>query len=180
MFLDISNSDYDKDIIPFIKNGIIIDTSVMKIIIDGMIETRISKKESPDFERLLYFLSLIKVNNRWNKFLITPHILTETCTHLRNDYSKFHNYSRIVGEVFPLLSEMEERSVSKEKIISSVDLKNPIVEVGDISIFTVTEDYVKQSKKISILVKDNRICRSYESDKNVMIMDYNSIIYNSV
>ena len=45
MFLDISIHDYNKDIIPFIKNGIIVDTSVILIIIDGLVSTRITKKK---------------------------------------------------------------------------------------------------------------------------------------
>lgn len=180
MFLNTIDYNYDKDVIPFIKNGIIIDTSVIKIIINGLISTRISRKKVPEFEKLLNFLDLIKVNNQWNKFLITPHILTEVCGHLRNDYNKHNNYKTIIEEVLPLLEDMKEKSVSKDKLIASIDLKNPIIEAGDISIFAVTNDFIKDTKKIAILVKDNQLGKKYKDYQNVMVMDYNSIILNSL
>jgi len=181
MFLDISSHDYDKDVIPFIKNGIIIDTSIIKIIIDGFVSTRISQKrleELSDYKKLLDFLDLIKVNNKWDKFFITPHIFTEVCTHLRNDYNKRSNYKDIVNEVFPLLKNIEEQSVCKNDIIDHIDFKNPVIEVGDISIFLVAEGFINAAKKVAILAKDWRINKQYEYSKNVMVMDYESIILN--
>lgn len=50
MLLDTSHIEYDKDIMPYIRNGIIIDTSVMKIFIDGLISARVSKKNSPTYQ----------------------------------------------------------------------------------------------------------------------------------
>ena len=65
MFLDLRiHTDYYKDIYPFIRNGIIIDTCVVKEIIDGIISSRITKKESAELEKIGNFLSIIKLNNR--------------------------------------------------------------------------------------------------------------------
>lgn len=181
MFLDISLHKYDKDIIPFIKNGIIIDTSVIKIIIDGLVSTRISKKkldELSDYKKLLDFLDLIKVNNKWNKFFITPHILTEVCTHLRNKYNKWENYNKIIEEVLPLLKDMKERLVNKTDIITRIDFKNPIVEVGDISIFVVADNFVTTLSKVAILAKDDELNKKYQYSTKVMVMDYESIVLN--
>jgi hypothetical protein len=181
MFLDISIHDYNRDIIPFIKNGIILDTSVILIIINGLILTRISKKrpeELSDYKKLLDFLDLIKVNNKWDKFFITPPIFTEVCTHIRNDYNKHSNYKNIVNEVFPLLKNIEERLVCKNDIINHIDFKNPIIEVGDISIFLIAKDFINAAKKIAILARDWRINKQYEYSKNVMVMDYESIMLN--
>lgn len=182
MFLDISSvHDYDKDIIPFIKNGIIIDTSVVKIIIDGLVSTRICRKkleDLPDYEKLLNFFDYIKVNNEWDKFLITPHILTEVCTHLRNDYSRWNNYKRIIEEVLPILKSVEEKSVAKNDIMNCVDLKNPIIEIGDISIFMVADNFLNTVKRIAILAKDRELNRRYQDSPNVMVMDYESIMLN--
>ena len=64
MFLDIDQHDYEKDIIPFIRNGIIVDTSVIDIFIDGLIEVRFTKKkleELPEYKSLLSFFDLIKI-----------------------------------------------------------------------------------------------------------------------
>ena len=55
--------------------------------------------DAPDVFDLLAFLDFIKVNNRWNKFFITPHILAEVCGHLNRDYRKYQNYGKIIEEV---------------------------------------------------------------------------------
>lgn len=180
MFLDINNqhSDYNKDIWPFIKNGIIIDTSVLKIIIDGLISARISKKPSSELEGLLFFFDIIKVKDKWDKFYITPQILTEVCTHLRNDYNGHRKFSEIIKEIIPILDVMGEKVVYKNQLIRSIDYKNPIVELGDISIFIIADDFVDKKEKISILVKDRGINKRYEDNPKVMIMDYASIMTN--
>jgi len=176
MLLDITClDDYDKKIVPFIREGIIIDTSIIDILIDGLIEKKISKKEAPDYDNLMGFLNLIKIGNNWAKFLITPHILTETCRHLRDGYRLRHNYKEIVGEVLPILKNMGEELADKRKIINSVDFKNPIIKIGDISIFVVTESFINSSKKIAILAKDRHFKEKYEYDEKVMIMDYHIV-----
>ena len=68
MFLDITNFNYDKDIIPFTRNGIIVDTSIIKIIIEGLVSVRISKqklKNLPDYKNLLDFLLLQSRQSSW-------------------------------------------------------------------------------------------------------------------
>ncbi len=178
MFLDLQTHNYEIDIIPFLKNGIILDTSVFKIIIDGLISTKISKKKSPELEEILNFLDLMKINNKWDKFFITPHILTEVGTHLRNQYSKWVNYKEIVGEVMPLLKSMGESIPKKNKILERIDIKNPIVEIGDISIFITADEFTSKSVKVAILANDSKLCGQYKDSKGVMVMDYKSIILN--
>ena len=60
MYLDLNiHTDYDRDIFPFIKNGIVIDTSIIDEIINGLISTRISKKrptELSNYSKILSFL----------------------------------------------------------------------------------------------------------------------------
>ncbi|MGD0976889.1 MAG: hypothetical protein ABR875_01165 [Minisyncoccia bacterium] len=180
MLLEIGNiTNYDRDIIPFTKNGIVIDTSIIKILIDGIIATRISKKnlnELPEYKNLLDFLALIKMNNKWEKLFVTPHILSEVCRHFRDDYSDYKNYRNIVGEVFPLLKIMEEHMVSKENIIGHIDYDNPVIEIGDISIFAVAQDFISEKKKTAILAKDKRINDKYKDDSYIMVMDYQAIM----
>ena len=180
MILDINyvHKDYVKDILPYIRNAIFIDTSVMKIFINGFITTRFSKKKDEEFEKLLAFFDIIKVSDKWNKFYVTPHVLAEICRHLNNDYRKHHDYKEKVEEILPILKELQEIVITKEKIIGCVDLKNPILEIGDISIFLATEEFIDSSKKVAILVKDERFNEEYEHNLNVMIMDYNKIILN--
>jgi len=180
MFLDLNwqHTNYQKDIWPFLQNGIVIDTSVLKIIIDGVISSRISKKESPELDNLLKFLDYIKIGNKWDKFYITPHILTETCNHLRNDYSKYITFKNIVEEILPIIKEINEKIVEKDRLMELINKDKPIVEIGDLSIFVITNDFIKKNQKVAILVKDRGITKKYENDPNVMIMEYFSIINN--
>lgn len=177
MLLNLQIHDHT-DIIPFVHSGIIIDTSVFKIIVDGVVCTRISKKKSEEFDQLLSFLDLIKMNNRWERFFITPHVLTEICTHLRNDYRKWNNYKKIVEEIIPILKAMEEKTVKKNIILDYIDLKIPIVELGDISICLTVDDFIAHSEKVAILASDKRLNEKYQDSRNIMVMDFKTNIYN--
>lgn len=179
MFLDLQQHQYNTDIIPFIRNGIIIDTSVLDILINGMIDSRISNKRSLEFQQILDFLDLMKVNNRWDKFFITPHILTEVCTHFRNKYCKRDDYKKIVGEIMPIIETMQEKVVRKDSITKLIDFKNPVIEIGDMSIFVTTDDFINSGKQIAILSNDRIMNNKYQYHKKVMIMDYKSVILNS-
>lgn len=178
MFLDLTQHQYEKDIIPFIRNGIIIDTSVLDILIDGIIDSRISNKKSLEFQQILNFLDLMKISNRWEKFFITPHILTEVCNYLRNRYSKRADYKKIVEELMPVIKLMQEHIVQKDKITQLVDFKNPVIEIGDMSIFVTTDDFIDSGKQVAILAKDEGINNKYQNNRKVMVMDYRSIIWN--
>lgn len=180
MLLNLQTDDFDKDIYPYIKKGIIIDTSVFRLIIDGLVCTRLTKENDPELYKITSFLDLLKMKNKWDKFLITPHILTEICTHLRNEYSKTPKYAEIVKEILPLLAEMEDKIVEKDDIIKLIDLDNPIVEVGDISIFVVADDFIKENIKIAILSNDHRLNGKYKDSRNVMVLDYQNNMLNQL
>jgi len=176
MYLNLQEPDYDRDIAPYVRNGIIIDTSVFKIIVDGIIATRFTKKDSPEFKYVISFLELIKANNKWDKFFITPHVLTEVCTHVRHDFNKWTNYKEIVEEIFPMLDSMGEFKPNKDEILAYIDLKQPLVEIGDISIFAVTDNFVRQSQKTAILAIDEGLNARYLDNKDVLILDYRQVL----
>lgn len=178
MFLNLQTQNYDRDIYPFIKNGIIIDTSVFRIIVNGIVVTRISKQKSPELDEILSFLDYIKMNNRWSKFFITPHILTEICNHLRNDYNKWENYKEIIKEIIPMIAEMEDKTVTKDEILKFIDLENPVVEVGDISIFVTADNFTGNHIKVAILANDRRLNEKYRDSNGVMVLDYKSNLLN--
>ncbi len=173
---------YNTKVNPFVRNGIIIDTSVLDEIIKGIIETRISKRKFPEFQYILDFLDLLKISNKWDKFYITPHILTEVCTHLRIDYEKKwkKGFSQIVEEILPILKEMNETQaiIKKNNILDYIDMKQPVVEVGDISIYLTADNYIGRKEKIAILAKDGGINDKYVDHPYVMVMDYRQVIYN--
>lgn len=179
MFLDLQQHEYEADVVPFIRNGIIIDTSVLDTLIIGIVDTRIGKKQSLEFQQILKFFDLMKVNNRWEKFFITPHILTEVCNHFRNKYCKHGDYKKIVGEVLPILKTMQENIVRKDSIVQLIDFKNPVIEIGDMSIFVTTDDFINSGKQVAILSNDRDMNRKYQHHPRIMIMDYQSVIWNS-
>ena len=179
MLLDIDVHGFEKDIIPYIKNGIILDTSVIKIFIDGFIATRFSKKpikDIPEYNQLLVFFDLIKINGQFDKFLITPHILTEVCNHFRNDYGKTYK-KEIFEEVMPFLCGMSEANVGKNRIFDRLNIIKPI-EIGDLSICVLTDDFIGEKNKITILAKDAGLNANYKDHPTVMVMDFQSIYYS--
>lgn len=181
MYLDFSACEPDRDLIPFVKNGIFIDTSVIKILIDGLVRTRISRKslgECIEYERLLAFFDVIKIGNRFEKFLITPHVLTEVCTHLRNDYSKKwgQDFKKVVGEVMPILEQMIDAPVEKKKIMAQINAEKPVIEVGDLSIFVATDELLKSKDKVAVLAKDAGLNGRYKNDSRVLILDFDVIV----
>lgn len=178
MFLDLNSvADYDKEIAPFLKNGVIIDTSVFLNVIDGLVCTKISNKRSLEFEKILKFLDALNLTGKWDKFFITPHILTEVCTHLRNDYNSRKD---VISEIMPLMKSMGEKPVSKDDFIKHIDLENPIVEAGDISIFVTTNDFTEKKEKVAFLSNDRRLNGKYKDHPHIMVMDYQSAILNAL
>ncbi|EKD63793.1 MAG: hypothetical protein ACD_51C00200G0005 [uncultured bacterium] len=181
MLLDCYNI-YEKEYFsPYTSRGVIIDSSVMITLVDGLIDARISKRKpnkSSQYWKLLHFLDLICLPNNWDKFSITPHILTEVCSYLRNNYSKHRHYKDIVKEVSPFLAEMREELICKSSIIGHPDFKNAIIEVGDISISIVADDFVGRADKIAILSVDHRLNDTYVDNPNVLVMDFVTVVNN--
>ncbi len=172
-----THTNYDKDISPFLINGIFIDTSVMKIFIDGYINHFFSSKEDVNYNNLIALLDYLKINSKWQKFLITPHILTEICHHFYCDHNKRNDYPNIVKQIFPILKTIkEEREIIKDDILDFVDINKPIIELGDISIFLCVDKIINTSKKTAILVNDRGFNKRYEYHPKVMIIDYKKTI----
>lgn len=175
--LNYTHTDYAKHIRPFLCKGIFIDTSVMKMFIDGYINCFFSKRIDEQYNCLIGILEKLKVNNKWKMFWVTPHILTEICHHFHCDYSKRNDYHEIVRDIIPILKDMqEERNFGKEKILDFINLNKPIIELGDISIFLSVDDIVDNSKKIAILAKDDGFNKRYKNHPNVLVIDYDRVV----
>jgi len=172
--------NYDQ-IRPFIKDGIFIDTSIIRIFIDGFINTKFSKKGDLAYKILLDFFQRIKVGNAWNNFFITPHVLSEILGQLNQHHRRDPKYTEIVSEILPILGDMEEeRKTTKDQIIGFIDYNKPVVEVGDISIYLAVEGIANIPQKVSILAKDFGFRNRYEEDPNILIMDFESIYNESL
>jgi hypothetical protein len=70
----------------------------------------------------------------------------------------------------------EEKNFNKEDILNFINLNKPIIELGDISIFLSVDEIVDNSKKISVLVKDDGFNQRYEDHPNVLIIDYDRAV----
>lgn len=172
------HKNYIKDVLPYIDNGIIIDTSVLKIFINGFVNVQISKKTSQEYDDLIKFFELIKINNQWAKVMITHHIFTEICIHIRNNYRMNHNYNEIIKNIIPILVNTKEYNIKKDNILNHIDMKDPIIEIGDISIYLTIKNYEKNGEKICVFEKDGKFLKEYgdETIKNVMVIDYDKVM----
>ncbi|MFH1439305.1 MAG: hypothetical protein ABIG89_01985 [Candidatus Woesearchaeota archaeon] len=181
MLLDINNihTDYIKHILPYIKKGIFIDTSIMKIFLDGFIELRFSNKKNENYDNLISLFEHLKVHNKWGKFWITPHLFTEICQHFCQDNNrcKRQDFNKIVESVIPILKDInEETIITKDKMLELIDIEKPVIEMGDLSIYIAIDKFLEEYKKTAIIVKDDGIKRKYENYPNVMVIDYNKTI----
>lgn len=169
------HTDYNKHILPYTKNGIFIDTSIMKMFLDGFIKLRFSKVIDEEYQNLISIFDYLKVSNKWSKFWITPHIFTEICRHFcqDKDRNKRENFYKMVEVVIPILKELkEEENISKEKILNLINKDKPIMEIGDLSIFVSVDNLLYNREKIAIIEKDKGIKDRFENYPNVMVIDY--------
>jgi hypothetical protein len=182
MFLEslISKANPLQQITPFTSRGVIIDTSVAWEIVQGLVSARISKKRYEELEKILRFLEFIKLYQRWDKFVITPHVLAEVCNLFRDQYSKWTNYGEITKEVMPMIEHMRDCTVSKKEIFEHIDYDKPIIEIGDISIWVMADGCVQRKDKIAILSVDNRLNKRYEDNPRVLVMNYRNIVLNAL
>jgi len=177
--INTEHTDFIKHILPYTERGIFIDTSVMKIFLDGFIQIRFSKKTNEDYDKLISLFEHLKVNNLWSKFWITPHLFTEICQHFCQDENrcKRKDFKEIVDTIIPILKEInEEVKINKNDILSLIDKDKPVIEIGDLSIFVAVDNFLEDNKKIAVIAKDRGIKERYENYPNVMIIDYTKTI----
>jgi len=182
MILDIVNlhRDFNKDVVPFIRAGIFVDTSVMKIYIDGLLKNKYGAKMDDEFQDVINVLNYLKIHGYWEKMYVTPHILTEICKHFYTDkdYSgssrnKRQDFKEMVSDILPILKSLrEESNITKDKILDLIDVDKPVIEIGDLSIFVSVNELNNTGKKTAILVKDSVFNKKYENDDNIMIIDF--------
>ena len=78
----------------------------------------------------------------------------------------------------PLLKDMIEKQVEKSAIFNRVDANNPIIEVGDISIFVIANEMIDTHDKVAILANDQGINNRYMDDHRVLVLDFKNIMLN--
>src|SRR3989344_633174 len=96
LLLSIRENEYDTKVAPFLRNGVLIDTSTLWEFVQGLIciqrgTTDTGWKE--EYEKIINLLDRIKLNNKWDKVFLTPHIMTETCSHFNKKYNDDNDFS---------------------------------------------------------------------------------------
>lgn len=171
-----STQEYDKKIAPFLRNGVIIDTSVILEIMRGVVSTHRNTVDTgwkAEYEKIINLLELIKINNNWKKFFLTPHIMTETCSHINTDYNNDMDFKDIVKQIMSIVEKAQERAVCKEDFMGCINYQNGMVlESGDLSIYAVADSFVKEKKKVAILTIDDGFSTRYYESPYVMVIDY--------
>jgi hypothetical protein len=180
---NVRTQEYGTFIVPFLRNGVMLDSCVLYELIDGLVKTRIGRQKLDrlsEFEMINAVLDVLNLTSHWNRMYVTPHILTETSRYLETTYNPRQDYKRVVDEIFPILEGTSEYPVSKKDFCKQIDRERPIIEAGDISIFVTADDFADRGEKIAILTKDGRIRDKYENLPQVLVMDYRTIAYNLV
>lgn len=184
MILDLlyDHNDFFK-ILPFIRNGIIIDTSVLLLLLVGLIDKRFTSKYLAqyeyclqDYEILITFLDRIKHNNKFNKFIITPHILSETLGHISSDLNKDGRFKLFLAQILPIVEDLKEKNAKKEFLCEQIKIGSRLkIEIGDLSIFVITDQILTSNKKISILVRDKGFIDKFEYHPDILVMYFDQI-----
>jgi len=179
MFLDIYDfKDYIDDISPYLKHGVLIDTSVLIPFFDGLIFEYNQHKDDDEKQKIHYVLKWLKLQKNWQPFLVTPHILSEFFKHVKDCYSGYANFNDIVTLIFKDIKKMSDVQVNKDDILNKVELGRSVMEVGDLSIFCVADSYFVKKEKISILTKDRDFQERYQDIKEILVINYAELYPN--
>jgi len=171
----LSLQEYDKKIAPFLRNGVIIDTSVILEILKGVIYTQRNTSDTgwkTEYEKIVNLLELIKLTD-WRKFFLTPHVMTETCAHINNGYNSDRDFEEIVRKVMAIVKDTQEQQVNKKDFMGRIDYRPQMVlEPGDLSIYAIADSFQEGKKRIAILAKDEGFSTKYQQSPYVMVIDY--------
>lgn len=169
--------NYNNKIAPFIRNGVIIDTSVIEEIIEGLVLIRrnsADKSKIAEYKKIVDLLDLLKLSNKWDMFFLTPHIMTETCTHINLSHNKKTDFGDVVDNFMSVIKPTTEKSPNKENCLNCYKKGNKL-EIGDLSIYSLADSFAKEKKKVAILSKDDGFSVRYSESPYVMVIDYRLI-----
>ena len=64
--------------------------------------------------------------------------------------------------------------------LKKINGKNPVIEAGDISIYVLADNFTFSDEKIALLADDTGITNRYICHPRVLVLDYQSVILNSL
>ena len=168
-----SIQDKTKD--SFLRNGVIIDTSVILEIMRGVVSTQRKSTDTTgwkaEYEKIITLLELLRIND-WKKFFLTPHILTETCSRINMDYNKDDDFEDVAKKIVSIVESSEEHHVLKKEFLGCVAYQaNMKLEPGDLSIYALADNFAKEKKKVAILANDEGFSSRYRTNPYIMVID---------
>ena len=139
-------------LLSILKNGFIIDTTILLLFLIGLIDTRKNTKYLLKFnlsiEDYIIFTKFIEASK--SDMYITPNILTEFHSLVKTKLGKnfIKNYK---ADLIPYINHLKERHYNKEKIL----ILPKFVDFGftDMSIFLATKE-----EKLNLLTYDRALC----------------------
>lgn len=153
------------------------DTSVILDIMEGLIHTQRKSVDTigwkAKYDKIINLLQLLKIYNNWGRYFFTPHILTETCSHINKDYNDGKDFEDIVKNIMYIVRLSQEKNVSKKEFIDCINYcPNMDLEPGDLSIYVTADCFAQQKEKISILTIDDGFIKRYGASPYVMVINY--------
>jgi hypothetical protein len=133
--------------------------------------------EIAEYEKIVNLLELTRLNDNWDKFFLTPHIMTETCSHINAEHNRDVDFEDIVRKIMSIIEKSEEKLVCKKDFMGCIVYRSGMkLEPGDISIYAVVDEFIKEKKKIAILTKDAGFTTRYAVSPYVMVIDHTQIM----
>ncbi len=177
----VCENEYDNKIAPFTRNGVLIDTSTLWEFVQGLIRMRRgttnTKGWQEEYGKIVNLLERIKLTNNWHKIYLTPHIMTETCSHFNLQYNaaRDRDFSEIGRQIIEIIDATTDQVPKNKECTSCYQLGTPL-EPGDLSIYAIADNFAKNKKKIAILTKDGGFTTRYATNPYVMVIDHNLVV----
>ena len=173
----LSFEEYDSKIAPFLRNGVIIDTSTLWEFIQGLVRTQRRTTDTgwkEEYNKIINLFDRIKLTGKWDRMFLTPHIMTETCSHVNIAYNKRGDFKDIGEQVMSIMDAIDEKVPIKDDCVACYECGRNL-EPGDLSIYAVADGFIKDKLKVAILTKDSGFVSRYAENPYVMVIDHNLV-----
>lgn len=152
----------------FTKEGIIFDTNTLYLFLIGLYDSKHNTNflasygySKEDFNHLVRMLSSLRIKH----FIITPNVLTQFCYQITK-YLKGDNVNRFLEEFLPNLKNLDEKYIGKNRILDHIEFER--LGLTDVSLILTSEDFIKENKRVSLILDDRELASIYDKEKRVL------------
>ena len=129
-----------------------------------------------NYKKIFTLLTLLKLNKNLAKWIFTPHVVTEICSHINIEYNADSDFERIVNKTASYIDLATEGQLNKKEFIGSIAYSGGMkLEPGDLSIYAIADRVAAWKEKIAILTKDYGFTNRYYKNDCVLIIDYTQL-----